>query len=140
LMKITGLTPRVAFLSFSTNGSARHEMVDKVLEGLAIFKERHPDIAADGEMQFDAAFVPDVAKRKMPSSEVAGNANVFVFPDLNAGNIGYKIAQRLGGFEAYGPILQGLAKPFSDLSRGTSVDEIVVSAYINYLRGLDVPS
>lgn len=134
LQKICDIEPKVAFLSFSTGGSADHEKVDKVKEALKLFQERHPEIAADGEMQFDTAIEPSVAVRKMPESKIAGNANVFVFPDLNSGNIGYKIAQRWGGFAAYGPILQGLSKPFSDLSRGASVEDIVASAYINYLR------
>ncbi|KAA3607467.1 MAG: phosphate acetyltransferase [Calditrichaeota bacterium] len=118
-------TPKVAFLSFSTKGSAKHSDVEKVCEALGIFQSKHPEILSDGELQFDAAFVPSVGKRKAPESKVAGEANVFIFPDLDSGNIAYKIAQRMGGAEAIGPIVQGLAKPCFDLSRGCSVEDIV---------------
>lgn len=122
--KMVGVEPKVAFLSFSTKGSAKGDMIDKVVEATKIFKENYPDIPADGELQFDAAFVPSVGQRKAPGSEVAGHANVFVFPELQSGNIGYKLAQRLGNFTAVGPILQGLAKPINDLSRGASSQDV----------------
>jgi len=128
--KLTGEKPYIAMLSFSTKGSAEHELVDKVRNALNMVKSKRPDLSIDGELQFDAAIVDSVGKRKAPESEVAGRANVLVFPDLNAGNIGYKIAQRLGKGEAVGPIIQGLKKPFFDLSRGCSVDDIVNTATI----------
>ena len=122
--KMFGIDPKVALLSFSTKGSASGDMVSKVVDATKIAKEQAPDLALDGELQFDAAFTPDVAMKKAPESDVAGNANVFVFPELQSGNIGYKIAQRLGGFEAIGPILQGLAKPIADLSRGCTEEDV----------------
>lgn len=128
--KLTGEKAKVAMLSFSTKGSATHELVDKVLEGLKIARSKKPELNIDGELQFDAAIVESVGKRKAPGSEVAGKANVLIFPDLNAGNIGYKIAQRLGGCEAVGPVIQGLKKPYFDLSRGCSVEDIVNTAAI----------
>lgn len=128
--KLTGEKAKVAMLSFSTKGSATHELIDKVIEGLNQAKKKNPSLEIDGELQFDAAVVDSVGKRKAPGSTVAGNANVLVFPDLNAGNIGYKIAQRLGGCEAIGPVIQGLKKPFFDLSRGCSVEDIVNTAAI----------
>jgi phosphate acetyltransferase len=128
--KLTGEKSYIAMLSFSTKGSAEHELVDKVRNALNSVKSKRPDLAIDGELQFDAAIVDSVGKRKAPGSDVAGRANVLVFPDLNAGNIGYKIAQRLGKGEAVGPIIQGLKKPFFDLSRGSSVDDIVNTASI----------
>ena len=122
--KMFGIDPKVALLSFSTKGSASGDMVSKVVDATKIAKEQAPDLALDGELQFDAAFTVDVALKKAPESDVAGNANVFVFPELQSGNIGYKIAQRLGGFEAIGPILQGLAKPIADLSRGCTEEDV----------------
>lgn len=128
------IDPRVAMLSFSTKGSAKSEETDKVVEGLRLAKEKNPSLLIDGEFQFDAAFVPDVARKKAPDSVLQGDANVFIFPSLEAGNIGYKIAQRLGEFEAVGPILQGLNKPVNDLSRGCSVDDVYKLALITAVQ------
>ena len=133
--KLTGEQPLVAMLSFSTKGSAKHELADKVIQATEIIKTKRPDLNVDGELQFDTAIVSSIGKKKAPESKVAGLANVLVFPDLNAGNIGYKIAQRWGGAEAVGPMVQGLQKPFFDLSRGCSVDDIVNTASINVLMG-----
>ncbi len=127
---LTGDEPYVAMLSFSTKGSAQHELADKVIEATRIAKERRPDLNIDGELQFDAAVVDAIGKKKAPGSTVAGHANVLIFPDLQAGNIGYKIAQRFGGAEAVGPVVQGLKKPLFDLSRGCSVDDIVNTSAI----------
>ncbi len=124
----------VAFLSFSTNGSARHAEVEKIQQATAHFKKAFPGVPCDGELQFDAALHEGIAKRKGIDSGLAGSYNCFVFPDLNSGNISYKITQHLGGYEAYGPILQGLAKPYSDLSRGASVEDIVMTSCLTLLR------
>ena len=128
--KLVGEEPLVAMLSFSTKGSAQHELVDKVLEALKIVKEKTPDLVIDGELQLDAAILPSVGERKAPGSPVAGKANVLIFPDLNSANIGYKLTERLANAEAIGPVIQGLAKPAFDLSRGCKVDDIVSVASI----------
>ena len=132
--KLFGIDPKVALLSFSTKGSAKADMVTKVAEATEKVHELAPDLAADGELQFDAAFVPEVGELKAPDSKVAGHANVFIFPSLEAGNIGYKIAQRFGGFTAVGPILQGLNAPIADLSRGCNEDDVYKVALITAAR------
>ena len=128
--KLFGVDPKIAFLSYSTYGSGAGEDVDKMRNACAKAKAARPDLNIDGELQFDAAVSPRVAQTKCPDSIVAGRANTFIFPDINAGNIGYKIAQRLGGFEAYGPILQGLNAPINDLSRGCNGQEVYSMALI----------
>ena len=134
--KLFGIDPKVALLSFSTKGSAKGDMVTKVADATAKVHEMDPDLPADGELQFDAAFVPAVGELKAPGSKVAGHANVFIFPSLEAGNIGYKIAQRFGGFTAVGPILQGLNAPIADLSRGCSEDDAYKVALITAAQAL----
>ena len=128
--KVFGIDPKVAFLSYSTLGSGKGEDVDKMRNACAKTQVAAPDLAIDGELQFDAAVSPTVAKTKCPGSKVAGYANTFIFPDINAGNIGYKICQRMGGFDAYGPILQGLNAPINDLSRGCNAQEVYSMAII----------
>ncbi|MBK8554070.1 MAG: phosphotransacetylase [Ignavibacteria bacterium] len=123
--KLTGLKPRVAFLSFSTKGSSKDITLEKIVSAYKLTKKRKPELTCDGELQFDAAFVPEISKRKNPSGKIKGDANVFIFPDLNSGNIAYKITERIGGAFATGPIIQGLAKPVMDLSRGCSSNDIV---------------
>ncbi|WP_017756662.1 phosphate acetyltransferase [Calidifontibacillus oryziterrae] len=134
--KLFDIEPRVAMLSFSTKGSADTPETEKVAEAVKIAKQQYPDLVIDGEFQFDAAFVPTVAEKKAPDSVIQGNARVFVFPNLDAGNIGYKITQRLGGFAAVGPILQGLNRPVNDLSRGCNTDDVYNLALITALQAL----
>ncbi len=132
-----GSEPRIGLLSFSTKGSAKSEETQKVIDALALAKELNPDLLIDGELQFDAAYVPEVAKKKAPGSAVAGRVNTFIFPTLDAGNIGYKIAQRLGGYEAVGPILQGLNKPVNDLSRGCVQKDVYNLALVTAVQAIE---
>ncbi len=129
-----GIKPKIAFLSFSTNRSANHPFVDKVREAVALFKYKNKEIAAEGEMQVDAALVPEICERKFPHSKIKGDANVLIFPDLQAANIAYKLVERLGGAIAIGPVLQGLKKPVNDLSRGCTAEDIVNMAAITTLQ------
>jgi len=134
---LTGHKPIVAMLSFSTKGSAKHKMIDKVIEAVEIAKKNNPELLVDGELQPDAALVPSVAEKKAHNSSVAGKANVLIFPDLNSGNIAYKLVQRLAKARAYGPLLQGLKRPISDLSRGCSTGDIIDISAITLLRAAE---
>lgn len=128
--KLVEEEPIVAMLSFSTKGSAQHPVIEKITDAIDIVKDKNPNLKIDGELQFDAAFIESIGKKKAPQSLVAGKANVYIFPDLNSGNIGYKLTERIGKAEAIGPIIQGLVKPYNDLSRGCSVDDIINVACI----------
>ena len=135
--KLTGVEPIVALLSFSTKGSAKHPMIDKVLDAVNILKNRNVNFQFDGELQGDSALIKSIGEKKCPGSSVAGRANVLIFPDLDAGNICYKLVQRLGEAEAYGPLIQGLAKPVNDLSRGCSSEDILNVAAITVLEAFE---
>lgn len=136
--RLFGIDPRIAMLSFSTKGSAKDPSIDKVTEAVRLARKMAPELLIDGELQFDAAYVPSVAERKAPDSPIRGQANVFIFPNIDAGNIGYKMVQRLGGFVAVGPILQGLNKPVNDLSRGCSADDVYKLAMITAKQALSL--
>ena len=136
--QLVGTEPRVAMLSYSTYGSASSPLTEKVIEATRILKEKAPDLICDGELQLDAAIIPEIAERKAPGSPVAGRANVLIFPDLDAGNIGYKLVQRFGRAEAYGPLCQGIAKAVNDLSRGCSSDDIVGVVAITSVQAQDM--
>ncbi|MBQ9009852.1 MAG: phosphate acetyltransferase [Clostridia bacterium] len=135
--RLFGIEPKIAMLSYSTNGSAKGTGPNMMRDATAIVKKTHPELACDGEMQFDAAFVPEVGQLKFPDSEVAGYANTFIFPEIQSGNIGYKIAQRLGGFMAIGPILQGLNAPINDLSRGCNAEEVYLMSIITAAQSIE---
>lgn len=132
--KAFNVEPKVALISFSTKGSAKHPLLKKIIEATEIVQKLKPDLIVDGELQFDSAFVPEIAKSKAPNSKIMGDANIFIFPDLNTGNTAYKIAERMGGAQAIGPITQGFKKPVNDLSRGCSVDDIVLVTAITAIQ------
>ncbi|MCS7078061.1 MAG: phosphotransacetylase [Bacteroidia bacterium] len=134
--KLTGQIPKVAMLSFSTKGSAKHEKIDEILQAVELVKQQDPELIIDGELQFDAAFVPSVAQRKAPHSPIAGQANVFIFPDLASGNIAYKITERIGGATAIGPLLQGFSYAWLDLSRGCKAEDVALVAMMGVLMNI----